>query len=171
MRLRLKADGRVVEVRDGQEFPVQPAPIEAAAVTPPAETGSLAVRDLRRRACLTQMEFAAKQAPELGMTALGIEVIPPPTPDYTPFATKLKDAGANWVFSWAPPCPSGLTVRPAGCGWLSTWPPPGSSWWPDSGARTHPSTSRLPGASCRRSRAPIRHGKEPSRHDRAVWPL
>ena len=49
-----------------------------------------------------EMEFAAKQAPELAMTALGIEVIPPPTPDYTPFATKLKDAGANWVFSWAP---------------------------------------------------------------------
>src|SRR5262250_462770 len=49
-----------------------------------------------------EMEFAAKQAPELGMAALGIEVIPPPTPDYTPFATKLKDAGANWVFSWAP---------------------------------------------------------------------
>ena len=49
-----------------------------------------------------EMEFAAKQAPELGMTALGIEVIPPPTPDYTPFATKIKDAGANWVFSWAP---------------------------------------------------------------------
>jgi branched-chain amino acid transport system substrate-binding protein len=49
-----------------------------------------------------EMEFAAKQAPEFGMTALGIEVIPPPTPDYTPFATKLKDTGANWVFSWAP---------------------------------------------------------------------
>jgi ABC-type branched-subunit amino acid transport system substrate-binding protein len=49
-----------------------------------------------------EMEFAAKQAGDLGMTALGIEVIPPPTPDYTPFATKLKDAGANWVFSWAP---------------------------------------------------------------------
>ncbi len=49
-----------------------------------------------------EMEFAAKQAPDLGMTALGIEVIPPPTADYTPFATKLKDAGANWVFSWAP---------------------------------------------------------------------
>jgi branched-chain amino acid transport system substrate-binding protein len=45
-----------------------------------------------------EMEFAAKQAPELGMTALSIEVIPPPTPDYTPFATKLKDTGANWVF-------------------------------------------------------------------------
>jgi ABC-type branched-subunit amino acid transport system substrate-binding protein len=49
-----------------------------------------------------EMEFAAKQAPELGMTGLGVEVIPPPTADYTPFATKLKDAGATWVFSWAP---------------------------------------------------------------------
>jgi ABC-type branched-subunit amino acid transport system substrate-binding protein len=49
-----------------------------------------------------EMDFAAKQAPGLGMTVVGSEVIPPPTPDYTPFATKLKDAGANWVFSWAP---------------------------------------------------------------------
>ena len=57
-RLRLKADGRIVELRDGQEFPLQPdlpavAPA-GAAVAPPA------VRDLRRRACLTQLEFAAK---------------------------------------------------------------------------------------------------------------
>ncbi len=50
MRLRLKADGRIVELRDGQEFPLQPA----------GETGSVGVRDLRRRACLTQIEFAAK---------------------------------------------------------------------------------------------------------------
>ncbi len=49
-----------------------------------------------------EMEFAAKQAALLAMAALPIEVIPPPTADYTPFATKLKDAGANWVFSWAP---------------------------------------------------------------------
>ncbi len=49
-----------------------------------------------------EMEFAAKLAPTMGMQALEIEVIPPPTADYTPFATKLKDAGANWVFSWAP---------------------------------------------------------------------
>jgi putative transcriptional regulator len=55
MRVRLKADGRIVELRDGQEFPVQPA-VTAA----PADTSSHAVRDLRRRACLTQMEFAAK---------------------------------------------------------------------------------------------------------------
>ncbi|EJN05762.1 putative transcriptional regulator [Bradyrhizobium sp. YR681] len=60
MRLRLKADGRVVELRDGQEFPVQPHPVEPMVNAAPADTNSLAVRDLRRRACLTQMEFAAK---------------------------------------------------------------------------------------------------------------
>lgn len=49
-----------------------------------------------------EVEFAARQAPELGMTALGVEIIPPPTADYTPFATKIKEGGANWVFSWAP---------------------------------------------------------------------
>jgi putative transcriptional regulator len=55
MRLRLKADGRIVELRDGREFPLQPTPDAA-----PGEAGPLAVRDLRRRACLTQMEFAAR---------------------------------------------------------------------------------------------------------------
>jgi len=49
-----------------------------------------------------EMDFAEQQAPALGMTVVDKEVIPPPTPDYTPFATKLRDAGANWVFSWAP---------------------------------------------------------------------
>src|SRR5215475_11761083 len=55
------------------------------------------------RATLAFIKETAKQpAPAHGMTVVGKEVIPPPTPDYTPFATKLKDAGANWVFSWAP---------------------------------------------------------------------
>ena len=49
-----------------------------------------------------EMDFAEQLAPSLGMKVVDKEVIPPPTPDYTPFATKLKDAGANWVFSWAP---------------------------------------------------------------------
>jgi ABC-type branched-subunit amino acid transport system substrate-binding protein len=49
-----------------------------------------------------EMDFAESQAPALGMTAVDKEIIPPPTADYTPFATKIKDAGANWVFSWAP---------------------------------------------------------------------
>jgi len=51
-RLRLKADGRIVELRDGQEFPLQPA--ASATGNPPT------VRDLRRRAHLTQQQFAAK---------------------------------------------------------------------------------------------------------------
>lgn len=63
MRLRLKADGRIVELRDGQEFPL--APVTAAATIVPstaaAEAAPLpAVRDLRRRAQLTQLEFATR---------------------------------------------------------------------------------------------------------------
>ena len=49
-----------------------------------------------------EMDYAEQQAPGSGMTVVDKEVVPPPTPDYTPFATKLKDANANWVFSWAP---------------------------------------------------------------------
>ncbi|HKS20628.1 MAG TPA: helix-turn-helix domain-containing protein [Bradyrhizobium sp.] len=56
MRLRLKADGRIVELRDGREFPLAPAMPDTAS----AETAAPAVRDLRRRARLTQTEFAAK---------------------------------------------------------------------------------------------------------------
>ena len=63
-RLRLKADGRIVEVRDGQEFPLaptMPAPAPAAVSAVTLETAALpAVRDLRRRAQLTQLEFAAR---------------------------------------------------------------------------------------------------------------
>jgi putative transcriptional regulator len=57
-RLRLKADGRIVELRDGQEFALAPpiavvTPVDAAPAVP-------AVRDLRLRARLTQIEFAAR---------------------------------------------------------------------------------------------------------------
>lgn len=56
MRLRLKADGRIVELRDGCEVPLAPAgPVTQAAARPP-----MAVRDLRQRAKLTQIEFAAR---------------------------------------------------------------------------------------------------------------
>jgi putative transcriptional regulator len=54
-RFRLKADGRIVELRDGQEFPLAPEAVSAK-----AEPGMPEVRDLRRRARLTQQEFAAK---------------------------------------------------------------------------------------------------------------
>lgn len=67
-RLRLKADGRIVELRDGQEFPLSPAmaiprsAADAAHSVPamPCDAMPPAVRDLRRRARLTQMEFASR---------------------------------------------------------------------------------------------------------------
>ncbi len=49
-----------------------------------------------------EIDFADSQTAALGFKTVAKEVIPPPTPDYTPFASKIKDAGANWVFSWAP---------------------------------------------------------------------
>jgi putative transcriptional regulator len=59
-RLRLKADGRIVELRDGREIPL--APMHPVGAQPAATTAvsQPAVRDLRRRARLTQLEFAAK---------------------------------------------------------------------------------------------------------------
>jgi branched-chain amino acid transport system substrate-binding protein len=35
-------------------------------------------------------------------TVVAKEGILPPTQDYTPFANTIKEAGANWVYSWAP---------------------------------------------------------------------
>ena len=68
-RLRLKADGRIVELRDGREFPLAPATalatpamtslVPAAPFVAAAEAAP-AVRDLRRRARLTQLEFASR---------------------------------------------------------------------------------------------------------------
>ena len=49
-----------------------------------------------------EIDYAEELSKTMGMTPVDKEVIPPPTADYTPFATKLKDAGPNWVFSWAP---------------------------------------------------------------------
>ena len=49
-----------------------------------------------------EMDYAMELSKKMDMTPVDEEVIPPPTADYTPFATKLKDAGPNWVYSWAP---------------------------------------------------------------------
>jgi putative transcriptional regulator len=75
-RLRLKADGRIVELRDGREFPLAPSMPSTPATTTvapamtsvtsamtrvtPETAASPVVRDLRRRAHLTQQEFAAR---------------------------------------------------------------------------------------------------------------
>jgi len=58
-RFRLKADGRIVELRDGREFPLAPV-MEADSETVSGTAPQPAVRDLRRRAQLTQTEFAAR---------------------------------------------------------------------------------------------------------------
>jgi len=49
-----------------------------------------------------EMDYAMDLSKEMGMTPVNEEVIPPATADYTPFATKLRDSGPNWVYSWAP---------------------------------------------------------------------
>jgi ABC-type branched-subunit amino acid transport system substrate-binding protein len=49
-----------------------------------------------------EIDFASAEAEKMGFKTATKETIPPPTPDYTPFATKIKDAGANWAYSWAP---------------------------------------------------------------------
>ncbi len=49
-----------------------------------------------------EIDYAEGLANKLGMTAVEKQITPPPTPDYTPFATKLKDANPNWVWAWSP---------------------------------------------------------------------
>ncbi len=49
-----------------------------------------------------EIDYAEGLSKSLGMTPVDKQITPPPTPDYTPFATKLKDARPNWVWSWAP---------------------------------------------------------------------
>lgn len=56
-RLRLKADGRIVELRDGREAPLAPEIESGRAIKASAIP---AVRDLRLRAKLTQAQFAAR---------------------------------------------------------------------------------------------------------------
>jgi len=49
-----------------------------------------------------EIDYAEGLSKTLGMTPVEKQISPPPAPDYTPFATKLKDANPNWVFSWSP---------------------------------------------------------------------
>src|SRR5437870_6291225 len=48
-----------------------------------------------------ELEFAEQLAKEMGLDPIPVVVVPGNTPDFTPFAQKLKDAGADWVLSWA----------------------------------------------------------------------
>ena len=48
------------------------------------------------------IENAEKQGGKLGMATVDTEFIPPTAADYTPFATKIKEADPNWAFAYAP---------------------------------------------------------------------
>jgi branched-chain amino acid transport system substrate-binding protein len=49
-----------------------------------------------------EIDYAEGLSKTLGMTPVEKQISPPPAPDYTPFATRLKDANPNWVWSWSP---------------------------------------------------------------------
>ena len=49
-----------------------------------------------------EIDFAEDLAKGMGFTPVDKQSTPPVVPDYTPFATKLQSAGANWVYTWAP---------------------------------------------------------------------
>jgi putative transcriptional regulator len=59
-RLRLKADGRIVELREGREFPLAPVASSVPAETSVPALAAPEVRGLRQRSRLTQIEFAAR---------------------------------------------------------------------------------------------------------------
>ncbi len=65
-RLRLKADGRIVEIKDGREMPLVPSQNPSrnsanSSARPRRQTTPVPqVRELRIRAQLTQAEFAAR---------------------------------------------------------------------------------------------------------------
>ena len=48
------------------------------------------------------VENAQKQGEKLGIKTVDVEFIPPTAADYTPFATKIKQADPNWGFAYAP---------------------------------------------------------------------
>ncbi|WP_172297309.1 ABC transporter substrate-binding protein [Pseudoruegeria sp. HB172150] len=49
-----------------------------------------------------EIDYAETLAGEMGMTPVAKEITPPPAPDYSPFASNIENAGAEWVWSWAP---------------------------------------------------------------------
>ena len=69
-----------------------------------------------------EMEFAEKLAREQGLETLPVVVVPGGSADFTPFAAKLKDGGADWVLSWAPwPLEIGVFEALARIGWTGRY--------------------------------------------------
>ena len=66
-----------------------------------------------------EMDYAMELSKKMGITPVDKEVIPPPTADYTPFATKLKDAGPNWVLFLGAVGDAGANAGSAAQAWLA----------------------------------------------------
>jgi branched-chain amino acid transport system substrate-binding protein len=49
-----------------------------------------------------EIDFAEELAKTMNIKVVEKVITPPVTPDYTPFASKLKDADPDWVYAWAP---------------------------------------------------------------------
>jgi branched-chain amino acid transport system substrate-binding protein len=70
----------------------------------------------------SEMEFAEKLAREQGLETIPVVVVPGGSADLTPFASKLKDAGADWVLSWAPwPVEIGVFEALTRIGWTGNY--------------------------------------------------
>lgn len=50
----------------------------------------------------SEIDSAERLAQERGMRPVEKAVIPPPTADYTPFATRIQQLDVDWVYAWAP---------------------------------------------------------------------
>jgi ABC-type branched-subunit amino acid transport system substrate-binding protein len=55
-----------------------------------------------------EIDWAEQLAKGMGIEVVDKEVTPPPTADFTPFATKMKSSGATWAYSYGP---WGMEVR------------------------------------------------------------
>ena len=50
----------------------------------------------------TNFDHVTKLASESGMQVVTRQLMPPTATDYTPFATQVQQASADWVFAWSP---------------------------------------------------------------------
>jgi branched-chain amino acid transport system substrate-binding protein len=69
-----------------------------------------------------EMGFAEQLAKAQGLDTVPVVVVPAGVADVTPFAARLKDAGVDWVLSWAPwPVQIGVFEAMKRLGWTGTY--------------------------------------------------
>src|SRR5882672_11800989 len=69
-----------------------------------------------------ELENAEKLSKEMGFDTIPLVIVPSAAADYTPFAQKLKDDGAEWVFAWSPwPVEIGVLEALNRLGWKGSY--------------------------------------------------